>query len=175
MNDRSYTNWATSGISYLLTSETGSQSWWRTQLRGRNVDRSMLFRLCIRQYLTSVYHQIIATLYGVIGSGRSLCTFHIVPTRNDWPDPVTLMHNAILSGDILPLEKITEGRICETGIGFEPEVKEWGSYGWEEFWLNKGRSGRCRNRWVKNKETGMGLAKRHRESWFQGQCEAYRK
>ena len=31
------------GTSYLLMSETGSQSWWRSQIRDRNVDKTSMF------------------------------------------------------------------------------------------------------------------------------------
>ena len=37
--DDGATNWAMSGTCYLLTSETKSQSWWRPQLRGQNVNK----------------------------------------------------------------------------------------------------------------------------------------
>jgi len=50
-------------------------------------------------------------------------------------------------------------------VGFKPGVKEWGSYGWAEWWIKRRRSDRYRNRWVRNRETGTGmrLTKRHRE------------
>jgi len=37
------TNPATYKTSYLLTSKTGSQSWWRPQIKGQNVDEQVCF------------------------------------------------------------------------------------------------------------------------------------
>jgi len=34
----------------------------------------------------------------------------------------------------------TTGEGFEKQIGFKPTVKEWGSYGWAEWWIKRGRS-----------------------------------
>jgi len=39
-------------------------------------------------------------------------------------------------------------------VGFKPGVKERGSYGWTEWWINWGRSDRWRNRWAGDGRTG---------------------
>ena len=49
-------------------------------------------------------------------------------------------------------------------VGFEAGVKEWGSYGWWEWWVDSDRRcGRSRNRQVSDRETGMRLTERSRE------------
>ena len=49
------TNRATYGTVYLLMSETVSQSWWRPQFGGRNVDKQVCFWLYKSNYLTITY------------------------------------------------------------------------------------------------------------------------
>ena len=49
------TNPATYGTSYLLTSKTGSQSWWRPQIKGQNVDEQVCF-LGFIKVISSHFH-----------------------------------------------------------------------------------------------------------------------
>jgi len=49
-------------------------------------------------------------------------------------------------------------------VGFEPEVKEWRSYGWWEWWIyGKSWIDACRKIRVEDGETGMRLSERSRE------------
>jgi len=52
-------------------------------------------------------------------------------------------------------ESMTEGSVKQ--VGFKQGVKEWGSYVWGEWYINRGRSDRCRKRWVRDRETGREL------------------
>ena len=53
--------------------------------------------------------------------------------------------------------------VKEVCLRFEQGVKEWGNYGWGEWYVNKGRCGRSRKRQVSDTETGMRLTERRRE------------
>jgi len=38
-------------------------------------------------------------------------------------------------------------------MSFKPGVKEWRSYGWGEWWINRRRSDRCRKMWLRDRES----------------------